>query len=62
MQLLAEEGMTMICVTHEMGFAREVSNRVTFFHQGVIDEIDPPEEPFTAPKSEQLQKFLAKVK
>ena len=62
MQLLAEEGMTMICVTHEMGFAREVSDRVAFFHQGVIDEINPPEEFFTAPKSEHLQKFLAKVK
>jgi hydroxyproline transport system ATP-binding protein len=62
MQLLAEEGMTMICVTHEMGFAREVSDRVAFFHQGVIDEINPPEEFFTAPRSEHLQKFLAKVK
>jgi ABC-type polar amino acid transport system ATPase subunit len=62
MKLLAEEGMTMICVTHEMGFAREVSDRVAFFHQGVIDEINPPEEFFTAPKSEHLQKFLAKVK
>ena len=62
MRLLAEEGMTMICVTHEMGFAREVSDRVAFFHQGVIDEINPPEELFTAPKSEHLQKFLAKVK
>jgi len=62
MQLLAEEGMTMICVTHEMGFAREVSDRVAFFHQGVIDEINPPEELFTAPKSEHLRKFLAKVK
>ena len=62
MKLLADEGMTMICVTHEMGFAREVSDRVAFFHQGVIDEIDPPEEFFTAPKSAHLQKFLAKVK
>ena len=62
MQLLAEEGMTMICVTHEMGFAREVSDRVAFFHEGVIDEINPPEELFTAPKSEHLRKFLAKVK
>jgi ABC-type histidine transport system ATPase subunit len=54
--------MTMICVTHEMGFAREVSDRVAFFHQGVIDEIGPPEEFFTHPKSEHLQKFLSKVK
>jgi len=62
MQLLAEEGMTMICVTHEMGFARGVSDRVAFFHEGVIDEINPPEELFTTPKSEHLRKFLAKVK
>ena len=62
MRLLAEEGMTMICVTHEMGFAREVSDRVAFFHEGVIDEIGPPEEFFTKPKSEHLQKFLSKVK
>ena len=62
MRLLAEEGMTMICVTHEMGFAREVSDRVAFFHQGILEEIGPPEEFFGAPKSEYLQKFLAKVK
>ena len=62
MRLLAEEGMTMICVTHEMGFAREVSDRVAFFHQGILDEINPPEEFFGSPKSEYLQKFLAKVK
>jgi ABC-type polar amino acid transport system ATPase subunit len=62
MQLLAEEGMTMICVTHEMGFARGVSDRVAFFHQGVIDEISPAEELFEAPKSVHLQKFLSKVK
>lgn len=62
MRLLAEEGMTMICVTHEMGFAREVSDRVAFFQQGVIDEIAPPEEFFGSPKSSYLQRFLAKVK
>jgi ABC-type polar amino acid transport system ATPase subunit len=62
MQLLAEEGMTMICVTHEMSFARGVSDRVAFFHQGVIDEISAPEELFEAPKSVHLQKFLSKVK
>jgi len=62
MQLLAEEGMTMICVTHEMSFARGVSDRVAFFHQGVIEEIGPPEELFEAPKSVHLQKFLSKVK
>lgn len=62
MRLLAEEGMTMICVTHEMGFAREVSDRVAFFHEGLIDEIGPPKEFFGSPKSEHLKKFLAKVK
>jgi ABC-type polar amino acid transport system ATPase subunit len=62
MQLLAEEGMTMICVTHEMGFARGVSDRVAFFHQGIIDEISSPEELFETPKSTHLQKFLSKVK
>ncbi|MFT5658456.1 MAG: ABC-type polar amino acid transport system ATPase subunit [Gammaproteobacteria bacterium] len=62
MRLLAEEGMTMICVTHEMGFAREVSDRVAFFHEGVIEEIGPPGTFFTSPESEHLQKFLSKVK
>jgi len=62
MRLLAEEGMTMICVTHEMGFAREVSDRVAFFHEGIIEEIGPPVELFSKPKSEHLKKFLAKVK
>ncbi|MEM9126963.1 MAG: amino acid ABC transporter ATP-binding protein, partial [Pseudomonadota bacterium] len=62
MRLLAQEGMTMICVTHEMGFAREVSDRVAFFHQGIMEEISPPEALFGAPKSEHLKKFLAKVK
>lgn len=62
MRLLAEEGMTMIVVTHEMGFARDVSDRVAFFQQGVIDEIGKPEELFNNPKSEHLQRFLAKVR
>ena len=62
MRLLAEEGMTMICVTHEMGFAREVSDRVAFFHQGVLEEIAASEAFFNAPQSAHLQKFLAKVK
>lgn len=59
LRLLAHEGMTMICVTHEMKFAREVSDRVAFFHQGVMAEIAPPEELFDAPKDAELQKFLA---
>lgn len=58
---LAEEGMTMILVTHEMGFAREVSNRVVFTHGGVIDEQGTPDEIFNHPKSERLQSFLSKV-
>ncbi|SET49473.1 amino acid ABC transporter ATP-binding protein [Oceanicella actignis] len=59
LRMLAAEGMTMICVTHEMKFAREVSDRVAFFHQGVIAEIAPPEELFGAPRTPELQKFLA---
>ncbi|KGJ13977.1 amino acid ABC transporter ATP-binding protein [Paracoccus sanguinis] len=59
LRMLAREGMTMICVTHEMKFAREVSDRVAFFHQGVMREIAPPAELFGAPKTPKLQKFLA---
>ena len=61
MKTLAKKGMTMIVVTHEMGFAREVSNRVLFMDEGVIAEDGAPEEVFTNPKSERLQSFLAKV-
>ena len=59
LRMLASEGMTMICVTHEMKFAREVSDRVAFFHKGVMAEIAPPAELFGAPKDPELQKFLA---
>ncbi|AXC48628.1 amino acid ABC transporter ATP-binding protein [Paracoccus suum] len=59
LRLLAHEGMTMICVTHEMKFAREVSDRVAFFHQGVMAEIAPPGQLFDAPQSPELRKFLA---
>lgn len=62
MKLLAEDGMTMICVTHEMGFARDVSDRVAYFHQGVVEEIGPPEQIFGDPRSEQTRKFLTKVR
>jgi polar amino acid transport system ATP-binding protein len=62
MRLLAEEGMTMICVTHEMSFARDVSDRVAFFHDGVMEEIGPPSQIFGAPESEHTRKFLAKVR
>ena len=61
MKSLAAEGMTMVVVTHEMGFAREVSNRVLFLDEGVIVEEGAPEEIFNAPKSDRLQSFLAKV-
>ena len=61
MKQLAREGMTMVVVTHEMGFAREVGSRVIFLDNGVIAEEGTPEEIFTAPKSERLQSFLSKV-
>jgi len=52
----------MIVVTHEMGFAREVSDRVIFLHQGLIEEEGPPGEIFGAPKSERLRQFLSKYR
>ena len=58
MKELAEEGMTMVCVTHEMGFAREVSDRVIFMYDGVVAEIGAPEEFFENPKHPKLQQFL----
>ena len=61
MKELAAMGMTMIVVTHEMGFAREVANRVIFLDEGVIAEDGTPEEIFGAPKSERLRSFLSKV-
>ena len=61
MKELAASGMTMVVVTHEMGFAREVSNRVLFLDDGNIVEEGSPQEIFDAPKSERLQSFLAKV-
>ena len=61
MKALAEAGMTMVVVTHEMGFAREVSNRVLFLDEGVIMEEGTPEEIFGAPKCERLRSFLSKV-
>ena len=61
MKKLANEGMTMVCVTHEMGFAREVASRVIFMDEGKIIEEGTPEEIFDSPKSERLQSFLAKV-
>ncbi len=61
MKSLAREGMTMVVVTHEMGFAREVGTRVIFMDSGKIVEENAPEEFFTHPKSERLKDFLAKV-
>ena len=61
MKQLAREGMTMVVVTHEMGFAREVSNRVLFMDEGIIMEDNTPEELFAHPKCERLKSFLAKV-
>lgn len=61
MKFLAEEGMTMIIVTHEMGFAREVANRILFLDAGVLMEDASPEEFFSAPKSTRAKEFLDKV-
>jgi len=60
MRQLAEEGRTMIVVTHEMGFAREVSSRVVFLHEGGIEEDGPPGEVFTNPSSERFRQFVSK--
>ena len=61
MKELAEDGMTMVVVTHEMGFAREVANRVMFINDGVIQEENTPQEIFEHPQSPRLQEFLSKV-
>jgi len=61
MKQLAQEGMTMIVVTHEMGFAREVATRILFMDQGQVLEEAPPQEFFANPKHARLQDFLSKV-
>lgn len=61
MKQLAREGMTMVVVTHEMGFAREVSNRVIFIDEGRIQEDEPPQELFSNPKHPRLKAFLSKM-
>ena len=61
MKELAQSGMTMVVVTHEMGFAREVSNRVIFIDEGRIQEDEPPQELFTNPKHPRLKAFLSKM-
>ena len=60
MRELAQAGTTMIVVTHEIGFAREVSDRVLFLHDGSIEEDGHPDQVFTAPRSERCRQFLAK--
>jgi len=62
MKDLAKDGMTMVVVTHEMGFAKEVANRVMFFDEQIIKEEGTPEKIFDNPKSERLQNFLACIK
>ena len=59
MKTLAEEGRTMVVVTHEMGFAREVSNHLIFLHQGLVEEEGIPSEVLSKPKSERLAQFLS---
>ena len=61
MKDLAQSGMTMMCVTHEMGFAREVADRIIFVDQGKIVEVDTPEAFFTNPSSERAKQFLKQV-
>lgn len=61
MKDLAEEGMTMVVVTHEMGFAREVASKVLFIDEGIIKEENTPTEFFTNPQNPRLQEFLSKV-
>ena len=61
MKQLAEEGMTMVVVTHEMGFAREVANRVLFMDGGIVQESGTPEEIFGNPQNPRTQSFLSKV-
>lgn len=58
---LAREGMTMLCVTHEMGFAREVADRVIFMDRGEIVESGAPDDMFRNPQSARLQTFLGQV-
>jgi arginine/lysine/histidine transport system ATP-binding protein len=61
MQALAQTGMTMAIVTHEMGFARDVSDRVWFLNQGILEEDSPPQEFFTHPKCDRAQQFLERM-
>ncbi len=62
MRMLAKEGMTMILVTHEINFARDVSDRIAFFHQGRMEEINSPDQLINHPASEHTAKFLSNVR
>jgi len=61
LRLLRDDGMTMICVTHEISFAKEVSDKVAFFHEGLIEEIGSPQQVLDNPQRERTQQFLSKV-
>jgi ABC-type histidine transport system ATPase subunit len=61
MRDLAQEGMTMLVVSHEMGFAREAADRVMFMNEGRIEEEGPPQELFENPKSERTRRFLSRI-
>jgi general L-amino acid transport system ATP-binding protein len=61
MVMLADTGMTMICVTHEMGFARQVADRVVFMDRGEVVESGPPDEVFNDPKTDRLKMFLSQI-
>ena len=62
LRLLSEEGMTMLVVTHEIGFARDVSDRIAYFHEGVIEEIGPPGQVIEHSQQENTRKFLSNVR
>jgi len=61
LRLLRDDGMTMICVTHEISFAKEVSDKVAFFHEGQIEEMGSPDQVLDNPQRERTQQFLSKV-
>ncbi len=61
MKSLAKEGMTMVCVTHEMGFAREVADRVFFMDEGQVVETGRPDEFFDAPKTDRAAQFISRI-
>ena len=62
LHLLSDEGMTMLVVTHEIGFARDVSDRVAYFHEGVVEELGSPDQVIDNPTSEKTRKFLVNVR